>query len=429
MQAKLSIILVSLLASQLPLVSGFRVIFYLGYQCRRARWGDGQYGYPGRPDVCHKVPTNAVSATIVRESNNGEDNSMISFFLGQTMGAMGVLADSILSDIAFWKEGCNVGLRGSGDGGECIDFSDAQWFSVREDWTVPGKKRGAGPDVTAVPRAKMERARIQPRTWELQQEQHRYRLNLTVETALGSLSPYFDPDIMGQAGVGHGNVSESYGQMVRWQQIALGITVGIPINEWDDAIHVKSDRYIPYGNKYNVDTTGHAACGVGDVCEAHWSLAERNKHMKRWNYADCRALLTCARNVAGGVDLALRDGWPQVVSCAVKTVAWGRTLYDHLSWRGMSCGVLKWGGAGLVGWGIGHIQTGGGATAEDNNKLAGCSNKDQASAFVETMLNAASASDENAARADISIGNGHTLVLYGKVYPHDKIPPNDLCLA
>ncbi|KAK0743988.1 hypothetical protein B0T18DRAFT_392665 [Schizothecium vesticola] len=117
--------------------------------------------------------------------------------------------------------------------------------------------------------------------------------------------------------------------------------------------------------------------------------------MKRWNYGQCRALTTCDRNVAGGVDLRLRDGWPQVVSCAQKAS-------------------------------IGHIQTGGGATAEDNDKLAACSNNDQASVFAEGMLNAASAGDENAVRVDISIGNGHTLVLYGKVYPHDAMVPNDL---
>lgn len=66
-------------------------------------------------------------------------------------------------------------------------------------------------------------------------------IGLTEETALGSLSPYFDPDLMGQGGVGHGNVSDSYGVTVRWHRVALGITVGIPIDEWDDAIHVKSE--------------------------------------------------------------------------------------------------------------------------------------------------------------------------------------------
>jgi hypothetical protein len=93
----------------------------------------------------------------------------------------------------------------------------------------------------------------------------------------------------------------------------------------------------------------------------------------------------------------------------------------------ISCEILKTVPAGFVGWGIGHITTGGGATAKDNHKLAACSNNDQPSAFVEAMLNAASAGDKNAARADILIGNGHTLVLYGKVYPFDKIPPNNLC--
>lgn len=204
------------------------------------------------------------------------------------------MADSLpLLDVAFWKDECNAGrLRASGDGGECVNFSGARWFSARDDYTVPGKtKREADPEVPAPIVDKIRRTRLQPRAWEAHQAQHRQKLNLTEETALGSLSPYFDPHRMGQAGVGHGNVSESYGQKVRWHQIALGITVGIPVDEWDDGIHVKNDQYIPYGDDYSADTASRdAGCGMGGTCEAHWSLAERGEHMKRWNYGKCRAL-------------------------------------------------------------------------------------------------------------------------------------------
>lgn len=140
-----------------------------------------------------------------------------------------------------------------------------------------------------------------------------------------------------------------------------------------------------------------------------------------------RSLLTCVRDLGPAIDLRLRDGWGQVVECAKKGTPALRTMYDNLSWRGVSCEVVKLAAGGAVGWGFGHIQTGGGATAEDNDKLAACSNNDQASTFVEAMLTAASAGHENAARTDIAMGNGHTLVLYGKVYPHDRLPSTDLC--
>ena len=153
--------------------------------------------------------------------------------------------------------------------------------------------------------------------------------------------------------------------------------------------------------------------------------------MKRWDYANCRALLTCARNVAGGAAMTLRDGMPQLVECAQKATEYGKTLYDRLSWSSVACFVAKTGfqagvGAG-VGLGVGILAAGGGATADDNDKLARCSNNSQANAFVEAVVNAAGAGDENASRIDINLGNGHTLVLYGKVYPADKVPGSDLC--
>ncbi|KAK0622344.1 hypothetical protein B0T14DRAFT_563803 [Immersiella caudata] len=87
--------------------------------CLRRRCGS--YRYPGHPDVCHDVPTNAVSAAIEREDGDGDNYN-----------------------VAFWKDGCNKWLQGSGDGGGgCTNFASAQWFSVREDWTVPGQEEGA----------------------------------------------------------------------------------------------------------------------------------------------------------------------------------------------------------------------------------------------------------------------------------------------
>lgn len=319
MHTSLSSTLIFLLGiSQVPLTSGFRVVFYLGSQCRGARWGSGSYRFSSTSDTCHDVPTNAVSATIEREDGYDSDTySTINPF--PTPSKKARLTHFAPSDIAFWKDGCSRGLRASGDGGGCINFAGAQWFSVRGDWNLPGKMktREAEPEpepepevVPVVPAPRVNKRRIQPRAWEVHQATYRQKLGLTEETALGSLSPYFDPDLMGQGGVGHGNVSDSYGVTVRWHQVALGITVGIPIDEWDDAIHVKSDRFIPYGNEYSATGTGGGAdCDAGGICASHWSLAERDEHTKRWNYAQCRSLLTCARDLGPAIDLRLRDGW------------------------------------------------------------------------------------------------------------------------
>ena len=143
-----------------------------------------------------------------------------------------------------------------------MNFLGATTFSVREDWTVPGRKVKA----KARAAASLGLARVQ--------QQHRNELNLTAKTAKGSLSPYFDPDAMARAGFGHGNVSiDALGKMVRWHQVALGISVAVPLDEWDDTVHIASNRFIPYGNAYDHiydPRTGavaaHPECAPGGTC-------------------------------------------------------------------------------------------------------------------------------------------------------------------
>jgi hypothetical protein len=111
---------------------------------------------------------------------------------------------------------------------------------------------GAKDSINPPPPAKKTRA-LYTAPWAAEQALHRRRLNVPEATALGSLSPYFDPSIMAEGGFGHGNVSEAFGKMVRWQQIALGISVGVPLDEWDDDIHVKGDVFVPYGNVQSLE--------------------------------------------------------------------------------------------------------------------------------------------------------------------------------
>jgi hypothetical protein len=95
---------------------------------------------------------------------------------------------------------------------------------------------GAMDSINPPPPGKKTRA-LDTAPWAAEQALHRRRLNVPEAT---SLSPYFDPNIMAEGGFGHGNVSEAFGKTVRWQQVALGISVGVPLDEWDDDIHVKA---------------------------------------------------------------------------------------------------------------------------------------------------------------------------------------------
>lgn len=84
--------------------------------------------------------------------------------------------------------------------------------------------------------------------WVSLQEEARQKLNVAPDEAVGSLSPIWDPTLPATLGHGHGDVTERFGQTWKWQQVALGMTIGIPIDEWDDEVHVKSDRFIVYGS-------------------------------------------------------------------------------------------------------------------------------------------------------------------------------------
>ena len=362
-----------------------------------------------------------------------------------------------LADVAFWQT-CNQNLKASGDD-NCVNFEGARQFAVREDWTVPGKRSVSSPappeavletriqasssssssgpvmearaGVDAPPLAANKKPRaVDNAPWAAEQAMHRRSLNVREATALGSLSPYFDPDVMVKGGFGHGNVSQVFGKTVRWQQVALGIAVGVPLDEWDDAVHVKSDAFVPYGDVASLQA--RSACGSSadeGTCRSDWALTEREKHEKRWDYARCRSLLTCVRDSVGGSWVKMADGWAQGVQCADRVKAFGSTLYDYVKRYPVTCEIVKLGAGGVVGYGFAQIGSGGNASGQDNDELGRCSNNSQVNAFIEGMLQAANAGDENAARADVTMGNDHILVLYGRVYPRDATPPTNLCPA
>lgn len=74
----------------------------------------------------------------------------------------------------------------------------------------------------------------------------------------GSLNPLWDPLAVQRSGTSHGDVEEDvlgYNVTVRWWQAAQGIFIGIPLDEWDDNVHIASDEWIPFGDTYPFDYT------------------------------------------------------------------------------------------------------------------------------------------------------------------------------
>ena len=143
----------------------------------------------------------------------------------------------------------------------------------------------------------------------------------------------------------------------------------MPINEWDDAVHVKRDVFVPYGDLdaraieeegSSCGSAGGAGIDTG-VCSA---LEGRAEHEKRWNYAQCRAYLNCVRDTVRGGWFKLEDGWRQTVQCADRIKNFGHTLFDYCSRYPVTCEVTKWFGGGAVGYGVGQMGGGGGAMAQ-----------------------------------------------------------------
>jgi hypothetical protein len=352
-------------------------------------------------------------------------------------------------DVAFFRGTCDwTGLFSSGDSG-CIDFTaggTARSYMILDDAHNPG---------TGAPRAdagtvtrhlgdgtKAKGLRRAAAAWQLQQDAIRQELGLSVKTASGSLSPIWDPDITNRQGFGHGMIKEAFGEPRKWHQVALGISVGIPLDEWDDTIHIKSDRFVPYGDvdfeeqlrevrKVTRSRESQASNNLSaSSCSACSPLEERALFEKRWNYAQCRAIMSCGRKIGAAAWMQMNDGWRQTVECAKRAQAAYKTLYDFVNQYPTTCGVVKLTAAGAVGFGFGMIKSSGGATAQDNDQLAHCgTSNDQANAFVEGMLEVANAGAHSAAQVDITLENGHILSLSGEVYEEGHAPPRPLCNA
>jgi hypothetical protein len=192
----------------------------------------------------------------------------------------------------------------------CIDFTatggNAQSYRLLEN--SQDNKR----DVVRV-----RRQAVLDNPWTAQQTRAREQLNISINDATGSLAPHWDPYVAIEGGLGHGNVTVIDGETWKWQQIALGVTIGIPIEDWDDSIHVIKEDFVAYGDHDLPPSRspGSSRACTGGVC-------------KRWNYAQCQAALACTREILNGGALGIGAGWGQAVMAIDKLRNVGTTLYD-----------------------------------------------------------------------------------------------------
>ncbi|KAK0704460.1 hypothetical protein B0H67DRAFT_648894 [Lasiosphaeris hirsuta] len=214
--------------------------------------------------------------------------------------------------------------------------------------------------------------------WQTSQEAARKEAGISLDKATGSLSPIPNPEALNEGGFGHDMVKEVFGETYKWQQVALGVSVGIPVDEWDGAVHTESSQFVAYGDGY--------------------SDALSKRHAAR----------SAGRTFGSAAWIRLRDTWPQIVDCAKRLTTARQTIYDFLATHSITCEVVKL-AAGSAGEGA-----------------------NQAAAFVQSLLEDASAGDQSAARADINLPNGHTLSVMDETFDtKDKPsrPMSELCLA
>jgi hypothetical protein len=216
----------------------------------------------------------------------------------------------IRTDIEFLDgENCLTSQSVASSNAGCIDFTSTGHesvgsFIVSDNRGSPGRRL----------RIKSRDASVERDTapwWLIHQENFRSQLGLHPDNATGSLHPAWDPMAHVNAGFGHGGVTERYGRTWKWQQVALGASIGIPVEDWDDAVHTKSDRFIPFGNDDYEAQLHHTRTCDSDVQSC--AFQERDLIMKRWEYAQCRGVLSCGREFASAGLANIGNSWEQTV--------------------------------------------------------------------------------------------------------------------
>ncbi|KAF6813549.1 hypothetical protein CSOJ01_04571 [Colletotrichum sojae] len=416
------------LAAQVSLTEAFTITFYLGSKCRGAMMSQVNKSRPWDQDVCFDAPVNAQSAIVQRDSVLDGDHHFVS----------------------FWSDGCGGVLEASGNG-NCIDFSPATSYSIQDYNLDPHWRKLRSRDDTETKAVENNKAAAKTRAsqpaWLAEQNTRVSSLGGSADEMTGSLSSSFDPDRLASMGRGHGNVSlDGEGRTVRWRQVALGVTVGIPVDEWDDEVHTLSDRFVGYSDTYSdgfeTDATDALAaarseptCPEGDAtCENAQAAAlrtlDRRQEPPDWYYQSCRATIDCTREVLGGSVFYIHAAWRQVINCANAVRGASEPLAQYCRDHFVSCTVVNWVGGAIVSYGLGQIKTGGEGAEDGASGGRECTSGNlQADAFIEGMLSAADAGEANEAKIDITLEDGKSLLLWGNVYPENAVPNNPFCPA
>ncbi|KAL2827814.1 hypothetical protein BDW59DRAFT_160123 [Aspergillus cavernicola] len=361
----------------------FQIDFWGGSRCRNTP--EGEYHHVFNDDFpCFEIPTNAESATVTSEES-ADENMTVQFYSS---------GDCSQTAIASTNYGC-------------IDFTATGGNALSYDIKPDGlDERSVTNSVTRESKA-ARRAAVAPAHWTTHQQEARKGLDQSKWT--GSLSPHWDPFVGRGEGVGHGDETVLDGETWKWQQIALGIFVGIPKAEWDDNVHTRNDQFIPWTDNPE-DYADTDAYNI--VSRTNQSVSAR----QAWTYAQCRALLSCGRRYVDAFHL--NNGWAQTIRAIQRVVPTGRSMYDFLAGTptrvSITISAASTGAGTLVGWGIGR--TGGGATAQDNDQLGNCAGTaNQADAFIAAFLQNGGGED-SAAEVNITLPDGHILSVSAVVY-------------
>ncbi|KAG9678933.1 hypothetical protein KCU99_g8630, partial [Aureobasidium melanogenum] len=167
----------------------------------------------------------------------------------------------------------------------------------------------------------------------------------------GSLNPLWDPLAVQRSGTYHGDVEEDvlgYNITVRWWQAAQGIFIGIPLEEWDDDIHVASDEWIPFGDTYPFDYTAsqrHINVGMDPS-------ADLDELAKRADFKGvCTGVATCSRILYASGTAGVTKAWGAIVNVGVSAMAKSSTAYsnvvDYLHAHPVRTGIVVSGTLGI----------------------------------------------------------------------------------
>ncbi|KAL4885509.1 hypothetical protein BJY04DRAFT_179841 [Aspergillus karnatakaensis] len=372
-------IVITVIISLCVCAHSFQIDFWGGKRCRSTPLGE--YHHAFNDDFpCYKIPINSESATVTNAGG----------------------ADKYTS-LRFYESDDRSGESIASSNSGCIDFTATSGNALSYDIQPDGlNERNVTNSLARQAKSARRAASSASTHWTIRQQEAREGLDSSRWT--GSLSPDWDPYAGRGEGAGHGDETILDGKTWKWQQIALGIFVGIPKAEWNDDIHTRDDRFVAW-------TTNPE-----DFAYADTDAVRGNQTLHAgpsWNYAQCRALISCARHYLDDA-FRLNNGWAQTVRAIQRVIPSRQRMYDYLHEHPYRVSITITTASTLAGFGLGYTQ--GGATAQDNDQLGNCAGTaNQADAFIAAFLQNGGG-DGSTAEVNITLPDGHILSISAVVY-------------